>query len=153
MDKVLHSSGEFVDGFVPPEYVIEGIIQRGFIYSLTGNTGSGKSAVALLLAYQVGSTCPRRLMLACGFPEKKVVAEYKTLNGRELEWGRVLYCAGENPDDIRMRWIAMSEHFGFDIDEIEVHFLVGRGPISEVPELIREEVEKLDGVAMVIVDT
>src|ERR1043165_4047161 len=43
------SSAEFVRGFCPPDYVVDGIAQRGFLYSLTGATGSGKTAIALRL--------------------------------------------------------------------------------------------------------
>ena len=44
------SSAEFLEGFVPPDYMIDGLVQRRFCYSLTAPTGHGKTAVALLLA-------------------------------------------------------------------------------------------------------
>ena len=47
---VLLSSSAFVGGFIPPDFLLDGVLQRGFIYSLTGPTGSGKTAVALLIA-------------------------------------------------------------------------------------------------------
>jgi hypothetical protein len=37
---VFVASGEFVAGFVPPEYLLEGIVQRRFVYSMTGMTGA-----------------------------------------------------------------------------------------------------------------
>src|SRR5262249_10304965 len=78
----------------------------------------------------------------------------RMLNERELMEGRILYLAGENPDDIRMRWIAMAEHMGFDVNKIKVHFVVGRGPgFSDVVEQIKEEVAWLGGVVMIVVDT
>jgi hypothetical protein len=40
----------FISGFVPPDYVLDGLLQQGFLYSLTGQTGSGKTAIALRLA-------------------------------------------------------------------------------------------------------
>jgi len=103
--RVVVSSSEFLEGFIPPDYLIDGLIQRRFCYSLTAPTGTGKTAVALLLAASV----------ALGRP----VGEY------QLEQGRVLYLAGENPDDVRMRWIAMSDKMGFDPAKIEAHFLPG----------------------------
>jgi hypothetical protein len=33
---------------------------------------------------------------------------------REVERGKVLYFAGENPDDVRMRWIKLCEEMGLD---------------------------------------
>jgi hypothetical protein len=44
------SSAEFVAGFVPPDYVLDGVLQRRFVYSLTGKTGSGKTSILLLVA-------------------------------------------------------------------------------------------------------
>jgi hypothetical protein len=51
--------------------------------------GTGKTAIMLRLAAHV----------VLGRP----------LGGRSVDKGKVLYFAGENPDDIRMRWIAMSQ--------------------------------------------
>src|SRR5205085_11309299 len=41
---LIKSSGEFVAGFVPPDYLADGLIQEAFLYSLTGATGAGKTA-------------------------------------------------------------------------------------------------------------
>jgi len=133
-NRVIHTSAEFVADFVPPDYFLEGVLQRGFIYSLTGKTGSGKTAIMMLIS--------------------ALAATGKGLRERELEHGRILYLAGENPDDLRMRWLAMSEHIGFDVKDIEVNFVVGRSPgFSDIIGMITEEVEEMDGVAMIVVDT
>jgi hypothetical protein len=50
------SKAEFTMGFVPPDYLVDGIFQRRFIYALTGQTGHAKTAVALHLAQLVSST-------------------------------------------------------------------------------------------------
>src|SRR5262249_31695923 len=127
------SSSEFIAGFVPPDYVIEGILQRRFLYSLTGKTGAGKTAIMLLLAAHV----------ALGKP----------LGNRAVEAGRVLYLAGENADDVRMRWIAMAQQMGFDIDTIDVHFIAGRFRFSQILERIRTEIVLIGHVGLVIIDT
>jgi hypothetical protein len=128
------SSKKFTADFVPPDYLIDGLAQRRFIYSLTGNTGAGKTAIALRLAAHVA------LGVAMG--------EY------DVEQGRVLYFAGENPDDLRMRWLALSEQMGFSKEAIDVHFVVGAEiDISEAKGLIEQEVRALGGVCLVIVDT
>jgi AAA domain len=66
---------------------------------------------------------------------------------------RVLYLARENPDDVRMRWLAMSEALGFDVDEINVHFVPGVSKLSAIKARITAELEKIGEVSLVIVDT
>ena len=69
------SSKDFIQSFVPPDYLIDGLIQRRFLYSLTGNTGAGKTAIALRLGAHV----------ALGEP----LGDYEIEKGRalsELHW-------------------------------------------------------------------
>ena len=127
------SSAEFVDGFVPPDYVLEGVLQRRFIYSFTGKTGSGKTAILLLVAAHVGLG--------------------KAIGDRQVEKGRVLYLAGENADDVRMRWIAMAQQLGFDLEDIDVYFIPGTFKISQMLKRIRTEIERIGEVSLIIVDT
>jgi hypothetical protein len=119
----LQSSRQFTGSFVPPDPLISGILQRQFIYALTGHTGRGKTAVALLLAAHV----------ALGRP----------LGNLEVEKGRVLVLAGENPTDAQMRWIAMSHQMPFKRDEIDVYWIKGTFKISQGFEQIRREVARL----------
>ena len=133
MTAIIQSSAQFVAGFVPPDYLIDGLLQRQFIYSMTGKTGHGKTAVALLMAASV----------ALGWP----IGDYA------VEPGRVVYFAGENPDDICMRWIAMSQQMDFDLETIDVHFIPKRFKISEAADQIRQEVAALGGAAFIIIDT
>jgi hypothetical protein len=51
----IQSSTEFVTNFIPPDYLIDGLLQRRFIYAMTGPTGEGKTSVALLLALLVAT--------------------------------------------------------------------------------------------------
>ena len=127
------SSAEFILSYVAPDYLIEGLLQRQFFYSLTGKTGAGKTALALLFA--------------------ALVALARTMDGRQFERGRVLYLAGENPVDVQQRWIAMSQQMDFDGAAIDVHFIPGVFKVSEMKATIAEEVEKLGGVALVVIDT
>jgi AAA domain len=132
--RLVRSSAEFVAGFVPPDYVVGGILQRRFCYSFTGKTGAGKTAMMLLLAASVA--------LGRTFGDD-----------RETESGRVLYFAGENPDDIRARWIALSRQVGFDIDTIDVHFIPGTFKISEMQARIHAEVKRIGEFALIVIDT
>lgn len=127
------SSAEFVSGFVPPDYHLDGVAQAGFLYALTAGTGTGKTAVLLALT---AST-------ALGTP----------LCGREVRNGRVVYFAGENPDDVRMRWLAMAHHGGFDPADMDVHFIAGTFSIPAAVARIGLDVERLGGADMIVVDT
>jgi AAA domain-containing protein/Toprim domain-containing protein len=128
----LLSSAAFIDRFIPPDYLIYGILQRRFIYSITGRTGEGKTTVCLRLAAHVA----RGLQIG-----KAAVTQ-----------GRVLYLAGENPDDIRMRWIALMEQMDLDANETEVDFVDGRFKIAEIPEHILNAA-RTQRYVLVIVDT
>jgi AAA domain len=130
---IIVSSAEFLDGFVPPDYVIDGLVQRRFCYSLTAPTGHAKTAIALRLS----------ALKALGQP----------LGAREIDAGRVLYLVGENPDDVRMRWLVLSETMAFDPKTIDVHFLPGTAKLSELGPVIRSKIQQLGGVSLVVVDT
>src|ERR1700733_14407238 len=80
------SAAEFMAGFVPPDYVIDGIIQRGRLYALTSPTGHGKTAVALYAG----------CMVPAG----------RNMGSIEVAQGAVVFLAGENPDDLRCRLYA-----------------------------------------------
>jgi AAA domain len=130
----IKSSKDFVAGFVPPDYVIDGLLQEGFLYSLTGATGAGKTAITLRLAASVA--------MGALFAD------------RETKQRRVLYLAAENPDDVRMRWIALSQHMDFDLDTIEVYFIEGVFKISQMADGLKKEAERLGGeFGLVIIDT
>ena len=132
-NRLIKSSAEFVDGFVPPDYLLEGVLQRRFCYSFTAKTNTGKTGIMLLLAAHV----------ALG----------RSIGDREVERGRVLFLSGENPDDVRMRWIAMAQQMDFDIKGIDVYFVPGTFKISEMKARIHAEIEALGEVAFVIIDT
>jgi AAA domain len=106
----MQSSAEFVTNFVPPDYLIDGLIQRRFIYSMTGPTGEGKTSVALLLA----------LFVDRGW----------SLDNRQIDKGKVLFLAGENPDDVRMRWIKLLDDMKVPADEVNVFFVPGSLALS-----------------------
>jgi RecA-family ATPase len=128
----LLSSGAFIRSFVPPDYLINGMLQRRFIYSMTGRTGEGKTTVCLRLAAHV--------------------AEGISVGRAEVSRGRVLYLAGENPDDIRMRWIALTEQMFLDAESVAVDFIDGRFNLSEIPAHILGAAKEHEYV-LVIVDT
>jgi AAA domain/Primase C terminal 2 (PriCT-2) len=132
---LLQSSAEFVAGYVPPDYFIDGLLQRRFVYSVTAPTGSGKTCIALRIAAHV----------ARGLP----------IGGMEVERGRVLYFAGENPDDVRARWIKLCEAMDCDPDTMDVFFLPGSPPIGndKIRQRINDETAKHGPFSLLIIDT
>jgi hypothetical protein len=50
LPKLILTLPEFLAGYIPPDYLIDGLMQRHFFYALTGMTSAGKTAVALLIA-------------------------------------------------------------------------------------------------------
>jgi hypothetical protein len=130
--KLIQTSTEFVAGFVSPDYLIDGIIIRGFLYSLTANTGGGKTAEALLFAAHVDKGKP--------------------IGAREIAKGRVLYFAGENSTDVRMRWLATTHQFALEPEDFDVRFVDGGGKLSGVVPRIRREVGT-DEYSLIIIDT
>jgi hypothetical protein len=111
------------------------MLLRKNVYALTGRTGDGKTAVALRIMAHV----------ACGLP----------LAGRDVEKGRVLFFAGENPDDVCSRWIKMCEEMQLDPDALDVFFLKGNHPISndQIRGMIEADVAVIGPVTLLVVDT
>jgi hypothetical protein len=131
----MQSSAEFITNFVPPDYLIDGLIQRRFIYSMTGPTGEGKTSVALLLA----------LFVDRGW----------SLDNRQIDKGKVLFLAGENPDDVRMRWIKLLDDMKVAADEVNVFFVPGSFALSNkgLRDRIMKASEANGPFALIIVDT
>lgn len=133
--RLLQSSAEFVANFSPPDYLIDGLLQRRYVYSLTAPTGSGKTAVAMRLGCHV----------ALGLP----------MAGRDVEKGRVLVFAGENPDDVRSRWIKQCEELGQDPKKMDVVFMPFTPELSKdkIREQIYAEAREHGLFSLLIVDT
>jgi hypothetical protein len=131
---LIQTSGDFVKGFAPPDYLVDGILQRRFCYSVTAQTGIGKTAIAMLLAGHVSTGKP--------------------LGGVEVAKGTVLYFAGENPTDVQMRWLGLTQEMGIDPAATDVHFIAGAVPLSSIAERVTAEVQRKGlQLALVIVDT
>ena len=130
---LVQSSSEFVAALGPVDYVIDDLFQRGFFYSFTGKTGAGKTSILLLFSACVGIG--------------------RAIGKNEVSQGGVLYFAGENPDDTRMRWIAMAQNFDFDIETIPVNFIPGVFNIGQILGRVKEEMSKRGDIVLVIVDT
>jgi hypothetical protein len=130
----LLSSAAFIKNFVPPDYLIDGVLQRRYCYSLTAPTGTGKTSLLLYIISRVAQGLP---VGTCG-----------------TECGAICFLAGENPDDVRSRWMALAEQTGFDIETIPVYFIEGVFPLAEIKGGVAQRAQEI-GVefSMVVVDT
>lgn len=133
MGWVMQSAAEFTADFVAPEYIVDGVLRRGLLYTLTAPTGSGKTAVMLYAATAIAS--------AMRFAD------------RDVEPGDVLFMAGENPDDVRARFIAAMEFYGIDPAQCRVHFIAGTFSIRSDMERLREAAATLPNLMLVVIDT
>jgi hypothetical protein len=129
------SKAEFIQGFVPPDYLIDGMLQRRFIYALTGQTGHAKTAVALLIARQVS------------------MVEVAWLGRHRVTRGRVLYFVGENPDDVRMRVIGADANRKDDVQADQIWFIPGVFDIAAMRAEVEQYLETRGHLSLIIVDT
>lgn len=129
----VQTAADFTADFVAPEYIIDGIVQRGRIYTLTAPTGSGKTAAMLYASVSIATG-----MQFCG---------------HEVEAGDVLFMAGENPDDVRARVIATLEFYKIDPRQCRLHFIAGTFSIRADMDKLREEAAKLPDLKLVVIDT
>jgi hypothetical protein len=130
---LLLSAEQFVAGFTPPAYLVDGILQRGYLYSLTARTGHGKTAVAMYVAQAIARGVP--------------------MHGNDVKQGTVLLLAGENPDDIRARFLVLADAYGFKAEDLKMRFVGGVIDIAAKMPEIRAEAEKIGDLVLVIVDT
>jgi hypothetical protein len=131
---LLVSSAEFIGGFVPPEYLIDGIVQRRYFYSMTAQTGVGKTSIAMRWMAHVVTGRP--------------------IGDKEVQQGTVLYFAGENPDDVRARWLVLTRDMGIDPATKDVHWIVGAKDLNATAQQISAEVAaKGLSLAYVVIDT
>jgi hypothetical protein len=125
----------FTEAWTPTEYVVKGIVQRGHLCSLTGHSNAGKTAIAIRLA----------VCVATGQP----------FGRHRATQGRVVYFAGENADDIRCRLIALAQDLKLRTEDLAswLYVVPLAFPLATHLSAIKEELEKLGELAMLVVDT
>ena len=102
--------GEFMTEFKPMHWVWQKVLAKGWFYALAAKPGSGKTAVALLLALRV----------AMGQP----------LHGKKTSKGRVLFLAGENPQDVRGRFDALLRAHDLSLADVEGRVYFTQSPFN-----------------------
>jgi hypothetical protein len=71
----------------------------------------------------------------------------------EVEQGNVLYLAGENPHDVRKRWVRLCQSMKLDADKAEAYFIDGVLPISKLRAQLIAAANKRGPFALVVIDT
>jgi hypothetical protein len=89
----------FMRSYVPIRYIVDGMLPSGSLCGLTGRTGHGKTAFAIMLS----------LAIAMGRED---------ILGRKVRQGRVAYICMENPEDFKMKLAANCYLHGIPYDEI-----------------------------------
>jgi len=119
----------------PASWLIKGVIPYGELIVLYGESGSGKSFMALDMAM--------------------AIAQGREWRGKKVKQGRVIYIAAEGAAGFRLRLKAYGEHHGLDINVLPF------GVIHASPNLMQKD-EAIDiaksiiasgGAYLIIVDT
>jgi hypothetical protein len=132
-----HTLEEYSMSHVPADFLINGLLRRGWLYGCTAPGGTGKTALAVLLTILVA--------------QKQRPAFF---GPHEVEQGKVAYFAGENPDDLRERFIALLDTSpDITIPNNTVRIFPTLFHPAKVYDGIVTEVEKMGGADLLFVDT
>lgn len=124
--KAFRRLDQFVASIAPPDWLHDGMIQRRYLYACTAPTQHGKTAWAVYLTTKTG-----------------------------MAGGRVLYLAGENPEDVKGRFKATTQTLETTPEQLSRLVVIreGSAPINSIIQEIREYAEAVGGFDMVVVDT
>jgi RecA-family ATPase len=106
----LLDAAAFMATFTNPDYLIDGIIQRGRVHALTSMTGHGKTAAALYFGCSI--------------------ATGRNIGNIEVVQGEVVFLAGENPDDLCGRFHAACQFYGIDPATLPIRVMPGNFPLD-----------------------
>ena len=119
--------------YKPPHYLIEGILQKGYLYTPTGRSGSGKTVAAIRIGMDV----------AAGNP----VGTFAT------EQCNVAFFAGENPALVTNRLIILCEKMGWDPKAIPFFTYSDTFKLDVGFDRVIEDADRIGGFGLIIVDT
>lgn len=141
-DRPVKSAGRFgplpiydLSQLAPGEWLVKNVLPAGQLYSIYGASGSGKTFVALDLAFSIAMGRPWR--------------------GNRVKPGRVVIIAAEGGTGIGKRGEAYARHHGIDLRDADVHVITAAPNFLEemdVAEVIAE-IKALGDVVAVFVDT
>jgi AAA domain-containing protein len=108
---------EFVKHIEPEHWIVDGVIQRGYLYALTAQTNHAKTALATALALCIGTGL--------------------AFAGLAVEQGRVIYLCGENPDDFQKRLAGAIQYMGIEPEACAAVMVL---PLAEKLNAIHAEI-------------
>jgi hypothetical protein len=127
------SLAAFLQAAKPPEFLVEPLLQRGYLYTLTAATFHGKTTVMILLA-----AC-----IALG----RHFAELHT------QQGRVVLFAGENTDDTAEKLRVLCDFLGLDATDVPLTIIPGAFDLTNKIEPALLAARAAGPVALVLIDT
>jgi hypothetical protein len=118
----LLDAAAFMATFTNPDYLIDGIVQRGRVHALTSPTGHGKTAAALYFGCSI--------------------ATGRNIGNFEVVQGDVVFLAGENPDDLCGRFWAACQHYNIDPATLAIRVMPGNFPMdAETVETLKQQID------------
>lgn len=135
-DPLLCDLSAWLENVAPPTWVVDGIVQRGYVYALTAITNHGKTAISLLMGL--------------------CIAANKRFAGKDLSAGAVLILCGENPDGFRTRLRATMQAMELTVADLSGRVVVLDKSLPLRPHLDQIKAEALAlGVefSLVLIDT
>jgi hypothetical protein len=125
----------FISAAAAPRFVVRPAIQGGYLHAMTALTNHGKTALAQAMAIAVGAEKP--------------------FAGLPVSGGRVLYLCGENPEDQRIRFLALCEQRGIAPADLENRLYVrdGADRLGGIVDEIIAQANAVGEFALVVVDT
>jgi hypothetical protein len=116
---------DFIAGYRPHKPLIKAWdLKRGWLYSLTAPTGGAKTAIALCEAVELAR-----------------------------QGARVVFMAGENPDDVRARVILMQAMLGLERMPPTLRFVDRTFNLADNIDHVRHQVEIMVGADFIVIDT
>jgi hypothetical protein len=129
----IETSKDFLARYRPSEYIVDGVLETGMTYALTGYTGHGKTSATLFLCL--------------------CILKGMEFGGHEVEPGSVLYLAGENPDNVLKQWIALCSMHDFDPCHPGMHWHYGYFDIKTSVKDLQAQADKISDLRLVVADT
>lgn len=119
----------------PGEWLIKAVLPDGDLVVLFGASGSGKTFVALDMAFAVAQGLPWR--------------------GNKTKKGKVVIIAAEGAGGLTKRVKAYAKFHGIDLREVEIHVISAAPNFLEEEDIaeVLAEIKALGDVALVVVDT